>query len=160
MLTTAQLQTLKAAILAETNPTFVGYRNAGETGLMANWLNELSTFVVWRTSVTQDECQQVAGFDWAQIDNLTVGQARIWDWMFKTGVIDASRERIRAGINECWKGTAAKLAVGTAVLAVCKRNATRGEAILASGTGTSASPGTMSFEGDLTSRDVIDALAV
>mgnify|MGYP001055418673 CR=1 FL=1 len=34
-------------------------------------------FVVWRSSVTQDEIMQ-NGFDWVRVDNLSVGKARIW----------------------------------------------------------------------------------
>lgn len=50
-LTNAQLQTLKAAINAETDPEFVAYRDAGSTGLMAQWFNQPSSpeHRVWRT---------------------------------------------------------------------------------------------------------------
>lgn len=44
-----QLQALKAAILAETDPTFVDYRTQGSTGLMAEWFNGASSFTVWRS---------------------------------------------------------------------------------------------------------------
>lgn len=50
-LTTAQLQTLKTAINAETDPQFVTYRTNGQTGLMADWFNAEASpaFSVWRT---------------------------------------------------------------------------------------------------------------
>ncbi len=52
-MTPQQLQTLKSAILAETDAEFVGYRTAGSTGLMAEWFNALAspTHSVWRTEV-------------------------------------------------------------------------------------------------------------
>ena len=53
-LTPAQLTTLKAAILAETDPTFVALRVAtNETG-MAAWYNAdtVPVFVAWRTKNT------------------------------------------------------------------------------------------------------------
>ncbi len=39
MLTPAQLATIKAAIAAETEPSFVALRDAGSTGQMAAWFN-------------------------------------------------------------------------------------------------------------------------
>lgn len=50
-LTLTQLQALKAAILAETDPAFVALRQAGGTGQMAEFLNEPATpaHAVWRT---------------------------------------------------------------------------------------------------------------
>ena len=66
------------------------------------------------------------GFDWVEVDNLTVGKARIWEWLFDnaTTTINPSKANVRAGIAECWKGTAAKLAVQAAVLAHCKAHLT------------------------------------
>jgi len=54
------------------------------------------------TAVNPDEIMR-NGMDWTQVDNLTVGKARIWDWMTKLGSFDASKVNIRAGIDECWK---------------------------------------------------------
>ena len=39
-LTPQQLPTLKAAIAAETDSTFVSYRDSGATGAMADWYNQ------------------------------------------------------------------------------------------------------------------------
>ena len=162
MLTDAQLLIFKAALLAETDPELVGYRTNGQTPLIAGWYNQDKTpaVVVWRTSVKQDEIMQ-NGFDWAQVDNLTVGAARIWEWMFNNVAqsINPSKLNVRAGIDECWKGTAAKLAVRDAIYLHCKRNATRGEALYATGTGTTLSPSTMGFEGQITEYDVARALS-
>lgn len=161
MLTVAQLLTLKAAIAAETDPAFVANRTAGNTGLMAEWYNGASSKIAWRTSVPQADCMNAAGFDWTQADNLTAGQARIWEWLFANDLhsIDASKAQIRAGVSECWKGTAAKVAVATAVLGACKRAATRGEALYATGTGTSADPALLVVEGTITNDDIVRALA-
>jgi hypothetical protein len=51
-LTTPQLQTLKAAILAETDPAFVQARTLGQTSVMRDFYNANSTFVVYKTSET------------------------------------------------------------------------------------------------------------
>lgn len=50
-LSTAQLTVLKAAIASEVTPAFVLLRNEGATGAMADWYNQPSTFVVWKTNV-------------------------------------------------------------------------------------------------------------
>jgi hypothetical protein len=71
--------TLKAAILAETDATFVALRTANNEDGMAGWYNEPSASIVWRTSVTQDEIM-LNGFDWTRVDNLGVGKARAWTW--------------------------------------------------------------------------------
>lgn len=154
------LPTLKAAILAETDQTFVALRAANNEQGMADWYNTPSTFVVWKTYVTQDEIMQ-NGFDWVRVDNLSVGRARIWEWLFdnQQAAINPSRANVRAGIAECWKVTAADLAVQAAVLAHCRRVCTRGERIFATGTGTAATPGLLgAFEGDVTAQNISDAL--
>lgn len=159
-MTPEQLATLKAAILAETDQAFVALRAANDETGMAAWYNAASTFVVWRTSVSQDEIMQ-NGFDWAQVDNLNVGKARIWEWLFdnESRTINPTKANVRAGIAECWKGTSQMLAVQAAVLAHCKRLCTRAERLFATGTGTDAAPGLPgSFEGDVMPQNIADAL--
>ena len=157
MLTTAQLQALKAAIDAD--PVLSAYpMTSGGAYAIAAALNvaAVPAFIVWRTDVTLDEIMR-NGMDWARVDNLSVGKARIWDWMGRLGQFDASKPNIRAGIDACWAVTAADLAVRAAVYVHCKRSATRAEALFATGTGTDASPATMTFEGALTADDVQQA---
>ena len=148
MLTTEQSAVLKAAISAD--PTASAFALVGDDIALAEWLNAPTPFIVWRTDVHQDEIMQ-NGFDWVQVDNLTVGKARIWEWLFANDqrVINAAKANVRAGIAECWKGTAAMLAVRDAVYANCIRAATKAESLLATGTGTTAIPGTMTFEGNI-----------
>lgn len=159
-LTTAQLSDLKTAILEETDPAFVVLRTANNEQGMADWYNELSPFVVWKTYVSQDEIMQ-NGFNWVRVDNLSVGKARIWEWLFdnQQAAINPSKANVRAGIAECWKGTDADLAVQAAVLTHCRRACSRAERIFASGTGTQGTPGLLGgFEGSVTAQDISDAL--
>ena len=102
------------------------------------------------------------GFDWVQVDNLSVGKARIWDWLFSNQLqtMNPSKTNVRAGIAECWKGTAAMLAVQAAILVHCKRAANRLEALFATGTGTDASPSTMAVEGTVSYQEVEQARAL
>ena len=150
-MTPAQLQTLKAYILADQELAAIG-RNDTE---MARVLNLPTAFVVWRSSVGQDEIMQ-NGFDWVRVDNLSIGKARIWEWLFDNDQrsINPSKANVRAGIDEAWKGTAADLAVRAAVYVHCKRVATRAEQILGSGTGTDATPGLLGYEGSVSINDL------
>lgn len=63
MLTTAQLQTLKAAILAETDQEFAGYRANGQTGLMAQWLNgNHATVKAWDANASWEAVQNAIDY--------------------------------------------------------------------------------------------------
>jgi hypothetical protein len=155
MLTLEQRITLKAHILA--TPDLNAYVADSVWTAIADLLNTNASpdFIAWKTSVNLDEIMQ-NGFDWTQVDNQTVGKARIWDWMFSnaTRTINPNKANVRAGIDECWKGTAAMLAVRAAVYVHCKRPALRGEKLFATGTGTDASPASMAYEGDIGFMDV------
>lgn len=112
-------------------------------------------FTVWRTLITTDEIMN-GGFVWTEVDTLTAGKARIWEWMIKQGSINPSKPNIRQGLADCFGSGSAMAA---AVLPLFKRNATIAEKLLATGTGSDNSPGTMSFEGSLTYQDIQQARA-
>lgn len=159
MLTPAQKATLSAHITASGDLNVIpntldgAYEIATLLGLPA-----APTFIVWKSSVTQDEIMQ-NGFDWLRVDNLSVGKARIWEWMFNNAerAINPSKANVRAGIEETWKGTAPDLAVRAAVYVHCKRLATRVEKVFATGTGSDAEPATLTHEGPVSYQDVFDA---
>lgn len=165
MLTSVQQTTLKNDItadpvllaLAQQN-TAIGYQQIADAyNSVAN-----PNFFVWKSIVTQDEIMQ-NGFDWVRVDNLAVGKARIWEWMFsnEARAVNPSKANVRAGIAEVWKGTAADNAVRQVVFNHCQRLATRLEKLFASGgTGATTSvdgvgPATMAVEG-LIDRDAVE----
>lgn len=166
MLTLTQKQAVKAFIVA--NPGIFQTLNDQQS---ADYFNQPAspTFFVYRTEVPVGEVM-LNGFDWTRVDNLSVGKARIWEWMTTAKkvndefVFDPSKLNIRNGINETWKGTAADLLVRDAVYAHCQRAATVAEKLLVStGAGTTidgngTGPATMGFEGMLTAQDVVDSL--
>ena len=98
--------------------------------------------VVWRTNVTRREVLQ-NGFDWTRLDNLSVGKARVWSDIFVDGAMNPSKANVRQGIESVWVGTSADLAVRAAVYVHCKRNASRAQKALSTGTGSDATPATM-----------------
>lgn len=149
MLTPEQLAILKADILAD--PALANAYD--EDVAHAYNLSAEPEHIVWKSAVDPDEIMR-NGMDWTQVDNLTVGKARIWDWMTRLGSFDPSKLNIRAGIDAAWVGTAAMLAVRATIYTHCKRPATRAEKLFASGIGTTVSPATMGFEGFLTYADI------
>lgn len=164
MLTTAQLTTLKTAILAETNAGFVEARTAGNNSQMLAWFNSAATpeFIVWRKQVSREEFEEDDAFNWTVVDNLSTGSKyRIWEWMFgSNGYINPSKANIRAGIAATWVGNAQLLAVQAMVLAKSKRAATKAEKLFATGTGSTASPAVMDVEGQISIDDIRAAVAL
>lgn len=138
-LTTAQETTLAAHIRANQDAAVVAalaIRNDTELARLYN-LAASPVFYVWKDSVTQDEVM-TNGFDWTRVDNLTVGKARIWEWMFDNArkSIDPRKANVLSGIVETWRGTAADIAVRGVVLGHCYRLASVFERIFATGAGT------------------------
>jgi hypothetical protein len=158
MLTAAQTATLKAAIAAETDATFVDYRNQGATGAMANWLNELTSpaWIVWRTNVPPAEYRDA--ITWTEVDALTAGKARIWEWITQnmTAALNAGSANVRTGLADCW---ASNTTTRTNLLAIAKRTATKAEKLFSTGTGTTATPATLGWEGMLSPDDIVRAIS-
>jgi hypothetical protein len=154
MLTPTQLTALRAAVFA--TPAANALLVAGDYNGLRSYLNTEAApaYVVWRTSLTRDEVLR-NGLDFTQVDNLTVGQARIWDWLFDNSAKSMNPSNVgeRDAVTEAWKGTAAKVAVATYVFTRCKRNANEAERMLASGAGTTGTPSTMTFEGLVSEQD-------
>lgn len=153
-MTPAQLQTLKAAILAVPELAEKPMNSDGDYNIAAA-INQTdpANYIVWKTSVSIDDIMR-NGMDWARVDNLSVGKARIWDWIGRLGAIDASKINVRAGIDAAWVGTSADLAVRAAIYVHCKRAASTFEKWFSTGTGSDASPATMVIEGPVSYTDV------
>jgi hypothetical protein len=167
MLTPQQLATLKTAIDADPVLAAKPLNSDGYFEIAQALNTELASpdFWVWKSLVSQDEIMQ-NGFDWVRVDNLSVGKARIWEWMFDNAgaTINPSKANVRAGIAEVWKGTAADNAVRQAVFNHCQRLATRAQKLFATGPGTTTSvdgvgPATMAVEA-ITMADVEAARAL
>lgn len=162
----SELRAFRTALLADTDPKVVAalaIRNDNEIARLYNQDTD-PPFYVWKEAVTQDEIMQ-NGFDWVRVDNLTNGKARIWEWLFKnaTASINPKKNNVRAGIAECWKGTAADNAVRLVVFGHCQKVATKAERIFSTGAGTEVTldgtgPGTTTWHGLVTSNDVGEAL--
>ena len=179
-LTTAHLPALKAAILAETDPAFVEFRQAGAVGAMAEFYSQHGTFVVWKTSVPTGDL-----FDAIIWANLTPSPApdgtAAWTnrslacqgrqfnlQTILTGreSINPSKARIRNGLQDALvdvpSGNNGNARQGgwDQLVALMYRSAWRGEALYATGVGTTVEPGTLVYEGTISIDDVVQALAL
>ena len=154
----SQLAQVVETLRASSDPSIVAALAARTDDILVNYLNGTSSpaFTVWKSSVSRMEAS--VNMDWTRVDNLSVGKARIWDWMFQVDRIEPSDPTIQAGINAVWVGTAADLAVRATVYANCKRIAKRVERILASGVGSDVSPGVLLFEGSIEKQELSIAL--
>jgi len=114
-------------------------------------------FYVWKSDVTVDEIMQ-NGFDWTRVDNLTIGKARIWEWMTNTGTLHPNQPNVRAGFLAVFT-TAGDLGNRNAIATHIQRTASIVEKLFAVGTGTTSTdqfvgPATMGYEGPINYADV------
>jgi hypothetical protein len=155
-MTPAQLTALKTAILAD--PALMVLVNAGQYAGVAAELNKAAApaFIVWKGDVTIRETGQAFnGTEWAGMT--TANHTRLQTVAQYLASYSPALADIRAMFNDIWSG-AGGTTTRAALLALWKRSALRGEKILATGTGSDAVPATMGFEGQVSERDVEDAL--
>jgi hypothetical protein len=164
MLTPIQLATLKAAILAETDPTFVSYRTAGANSAMSDWYNEASgpAFVCWKASVPSGQIGKTVNYV-AVAAMTTANLERLNNFLgMNPSEFDPGRADIRAFMADTFSGALGGQGQATrdALDAMYRRTVTRGEKIYATGTGTTATPGTLGYEGTISVDDIRAAVAL
>lgn len=146
-MTPAQTSALKAVALAD--PVAVNYLATGNDTALADWFNESTAHIVWRSSLTTDMSRAAIIQGATQLDALTVGKRDSLFWL-ASGNLDVSIASIRAAIDDlCGSQNTLKAALQSAQ----KRPASRAEKALSSGTGTAISPALLSWEGQIGSND-------
>jgi hypothetical protein len=156
-LTDPQIATFKTALFAETNPTLVAARDSGADGAVAAFYNgSHPTFIVWKSNVPITQVGDK--FNGTELGGLTsANQTRLQTIaQFSSGGVNPSLADRRAFFDDIFSG-AGGATTRANLLALWKRAAKRGEAIFATGTGSDVSPGTLVFEGNITSDDVVRA---
>lgn len=160
MLTTAQKTTLKAAILAETDPTFVGYRTNGQTTMMRDWLNVAKTPATkcWCTSVLPQNSDEAT--PWTAFDALSAGKRESWV-QFMVYSRSFAKASVRKWVTDIWGNATAGSNAEQIFNDAGLRNITRAEAIL--GGNTTATTNNVSaikleWEGPLSDSDISAAL--
>lgn len=92
-MTPAQVQTLKAAILADANASPA--RLSGDHGSIANYLNSPGAGVVFRPSITVAELN--TAIVWSEYTLLPVASQNCYQAMIAGGSVDGSNPNVRAG---------------------------------------------------------------
>jgi hypothetical protein len=155
-LSLAQLATIRAFACADT-ATARPMVLAGDANGLRDWLNAAGTFVVWRTSVSNDELgDAMNGTEIAGLSSLGMQRLQVLA-AYSGGSQNMTRADRRAAFDAVFSGAGG--AVTRAAMALLwKRNSLRVEQALASGTGTTTTPGLMTFEGAASGPDIVQML--
>jgi hypothetical protein len=150
--------TLKAGMQADAGA--MAFVNVGDMSGAAAYMNGLASpdFYVWKIAVTPAEYTGANGLVWTEVDNLSVGKARIFDWMTAglTKAFNPSDSNVRAGLGNAFGGTT----TATNLIAMAKTKATKAQKILvdvSGGNGTLGNPATMTFNGQLRFQNIVHA---
>lgn len=154
LLTTSQLQIIKAAILAD--PVLAAQPMDGDgNGFIADALNAVAApaFTVWKSSVTLTQ----VGLAMLSTDvaSLTTGNTNRLLVMssYSGGVFYPANADTWNGFNDVFSVAGAS-GTRAALLALRKRLALRIEKLFATGTGSDAAPATLVVEGTITSGQI------
>lgn len=165
-MTSAEKVILKAHIQA--TPALDAIYVDGNLVALADALNVTASpdYWVWRTDVTRSDIYnkpnglpvsgaQTGFWDWTTYKNQGVAEQNAWVQMFMGDIANFSQLNLREGIGKIFTGSAAANAQRDHCLAIGRRLASLTEEVFATGTGSTASPATMSFEGQVTVADLI-----
>jgi len=154
-LTPAQLSTLQADIEADPVLDALPNNSDGAFAIAAAY-NVLAspTFTVWRTNVPTKDCK--TAMIWTEYIARSAGEREAWTFMLSNGFINVGDVNVRQGIQDIFSG-AGGATTRANLMSIAKRSATRGEKLFATGTGSDASPATMTVEGSLSFQDVEQA---
>ena len=157
-LTTAQLTTIKAHILASPDMSVQPMSSDGafEIARLFN-LQASPAFTVWRSNVSANEIGNAwVGTDIDGMSSLNMQRLQLLLASSPQGVFDMSRADRRAGFENPF-GTNVNNASRVAMRAIWKRLVSRAEKLFATGTGSDADPAVAGWEGSISYQDVQQA---
>lgn len=170
-LTLAQKQALKADIIAASDPECVALEASPTNSDLAFAVAALYNLAAspdywaWKTQLTKhaavsETSVDATTFSFTQLISRTVQEQFGWQELWNSTLsCNPSLPNVRQGFADVFSGAqAGPVAQRAHLLAMARRKATRVEKLLATGTGSTASPATMGFEGPLTFQNVLDAM--
>lgn len=132
-MTIAQMQALKAALLAETNVEAAEAMRIRNDVFLTEWCNAPSAVSVWNYEMGQRDLFEAT--DVTKFDGLTAGKRDAWKLLLGNAPIDMSRNKMRKAVIDIWGNVDSK-----AVLAACLKPATNLQAYIG---GTSVTENTI-----------------
>lgn len=152
-MTDAQLQTLAAAIRAETNQACVDALAIRNDVAMEQWVNAASAQSAWNPSMSGVALFEAT--DVTKFDGLVAGKREAWKLMLQFAPINFGKQKFRKAVTDAWGTTDSK-----AILTDCTRPATNGEKYLG---GTVVTENTiaawkLNFSGNIAIGEISNAL--
>lgn len=170
-LTTVQEQALKADIIAAADAECVALEaspgNSDFAFAVAALYNAVASpdHWVWKTSlakhqVTSETSVDNTTFSFPQLIARTPQEQFGWQELWNSTLsCNPSLPNVRQGFADVFSGAqAGPTAQRAHLLAMARRKASRVEKLLAAGTGSTASPATLGYEGPLRGQDVLEAM--
>lgn len=164
MLTIQQKATIKTDIAANSDLNSQPNTEPGDETIAALY-NQLASpnFWVWKTSITEDEIVGQPStdstlFSWTTFIGRSQGERDGWMRLFRSGKVNPALSNVQSAVNDIFSG-AGGVSQRTHIFTCFRRKATRLEKLLATGTGSTASPATLGFEGTVNLQDIADARA-
>lgn len=152
--TPTQVTAIKAAIAADPNLNSIAQTYPEGATLLAARLNADAApeFWVWKTRLNKHEVTDTPSptgslFSWTALGARSAGEQFIWRELWNTSLTaNPSLLQVRQGFADVFSGGTGA-AMRDHMLAHSRRKARYIEKILATGTGSAASPATMTYEG-------------
>jgi len=124
VLTNAQITTVRAAMVADTNLTALLAPAQPDVTAISNYLNAASTVDAWNDSI--DSRTLFEAMDITLYDAVTAGKRDSWSLLLQFAPVDMKRAQYRKAIVDVWGTVSAP-----AILTACLRKATNLERYLA-----------------------------
>lgn len=166
MLTPAQKTILHNAVVADSGAN--AFYSVGDNTGLANYLNTPISpdYWVWRRSVSRADLYSQQndlpidsnndGFwNWTTYKNQSIPEQNAWVQMFMGDITSFELTNVRAGIAKIFTGSAINNAQAAHCLSIGRKLASFVEKVLATGTGSKASPGIMGYEGPITTAELV-----
>lgn len=164
MLTTQQKTAVKTDITNNSDLSANPNTEPGNFAIAALYnTNASPNFWVWKTTVTEAEIVgqpsiDATLFSWSVFINRSQGERDGWMRLFRSGIVNPALSNVQAAIADIFSG-AGGAAQRTHILTTFRRKATRLEKLFATGTGSTAVPATLTYEGAVSLQDINEARA-
>lgn len=126
MMNDAEMQTLAAAIRAESDAGVVAALAVRNDTYLTQWCNSPSATLCWNNAMDKRALFEATNV--TKYDNIAqAGKREVWRLMLDNAPIDFSRNKMRGAVVDVWGASDA-----VAILKDCRRNATHGELYMGS----------------------------